>query len=311
MSDLDEQAERTLGVILQWARARRDIRGVALVGSRARGTPRPNSDIDLVLLASAPEAIRTEASWVESIDWSAIGAHVVSWRDEDYGILWSRRIWLAAGLEVEFGFAPLCWACPAPPDAGTQRVIWDGCRILHDPDGFFERLVMAVTALRPVTIGDGLGTSLHQRTSVLAIRPATPEDIGAVARLHRAVRRACLPYLPELHTPEQDLGFFRERVFPTCTVWVGGCGARLAGYCAFRDGWVDHLYVEPAAQGKGLGSALLHQAMAGQSHLKLWVFQKNTPAIRFYSRRGFRLVELGDGSGNEEGEPDALYEWRR
>ena len=49
----------------------------------------------------------------------------------------------------------------------------------------------------------------------------------------------------------------------------------------------------------------------GAVHLKLWVFQQNTPAIGFYSRRGFHLVEPRDGSGNEEREPDALYEWRR
>jgi putative acetyltransferase len=124
------------------------------------------------------------------------------------------------------------------------------------------------------------------------------------------VRTACLPYLPQIHTPEEDLRFFRDRVFPTCSVWVGG-GERLAGYCAFRDGWVEHLYVDPTAQRQGLGSALLNQAMVGQSHLRLWVFQKNTPAISFYIRRGFRPVELSDGNGNEEREADALYEWRR
>jgi ribosomal protein S18 acetylase RimI-like enzyme len=160
----------------------------------------------------------------------------------------------------------------------------------------------------PERAGKLLGTPRH--AAVLPIRPATPADIEAVARLHRAVRTASLPYLPELHTPEEDLRFFRERVFPACTVWVGG-ETGLAGYCAFRDGWVDHLYVEPAAQGRGLGSALLNQAMAGRSHLRLWVFQKNTPAIGFYTRRGFRMVELTDGSGTEEREPDALYEWRR
>jgi putative acetyltransferase len=142
------------------------------------------------------------------------------------------------------------------------------------------------------------------------IRQATPADIEAVARLHRAVRTACLPYLPQIHTPEEDLRFFRQRVFPTCSVWVGS-GARLARYCAFRGGWVEHLYVDPTAQGQGLGSALLNQVMVGHSHLRLRVFQKNTRAISFYTRRGFRLVELNDGSGNEEREPDALYEWRR
>jgi putative acetyltransferase len=41
------------------------------------------------------------------------------------------------------------------------------------------------------------------------------------------------------------------------------------------------------------------------------VFQKNMPAIRFYTRGGFRLVELSDGSGNEERELDGLNQWRR
>jgi hypothetical protein len=30
----------------------------------------------------------------------------------------------------------------------------------------------------------------------------------------------------------------------------------------------------------------------------------------FYEARGMRLVETTDGSGNEEKEPDAVYEWR-
>ena len=30
---------------------------------------------------------------------------------------------------------------------------------------------------------------------------------------------------------------------------------------------------------------------------------------RFYERHDFRILELGDGSGNEEGCPDVLYEW--
>jgi putative acetyltransferase len=40
-------------------------------------------------------------------------------------------------------------------------------------------------------------------------------------------------------------------------------------------------------------------------------FQENMPPIRFCTCRGFRLAELSDGSGNEEREPDALYQWRR
>jgi putative acetyltransferase len=142
------------------------------------------------------------------------------------------------------------------------------------------------------------------------IRLATPQDVEAVARLFRVVRTACLPYLPELHTPPEDLWFFRERVFRECTVWVAG-EASLDGFCAWRPGWVDHLYVRPECHGQGLGTALLAQAMAEHSPLRLWAFQRNTPALRFYAARDFRVIERTDGSRNEEREPDTLLEWVR
>jgi putative acetyltransferase len=142
------------------------------------------------------------------------------------------------------------------------------------------------------------------------IRPATRQDVEAVARLFRAVRTTCLPYLPDLHSPAEDLAFFRDRVFPGGTVWVGG-EATIDGFCAWRLGWVDHLYIRPEHHGRGLGTALLSQAMAVHSTLRLWVFQRNTQALRFYAARGFHAVEHTDGSRNEEREPDALLEWVR
>jgi hypothetical protein len=89
-------------------------------------------------------AFRADASWIDEIDWPAAGEHPAQWADEDYGKVWSRRIWLSSGLEVEMSFAPLGWAVVSPLDTGTRRVISDGCRILHDPDGFLERLCVAV-----------------------------------------------------------------------------------------------------------------------------------------------------------------------
>jgi GNAT superfamily N-acetyltransferase len=141
------------------------------------------------------------------------------------------------------------------------------------------------------------------------MRRAEPGDAAAVARLHRAVRQASLPYLPDLHSPEEDLWFFRERVFPVCQVWVAGSD-RLVGFCAHRPGWIDHLYVEPYRQGRGLGSAFVTQAKQAHGELRLWVFQRNVAAVRFYEARGFRLVQRTNGSRNEENEPDALFEWQ-
>lgn len=141
-----------------------------------------------------------------------------------------------------------------------------------------------------------------------ATRPATPQDVEAVARLFREVRTGCLPYLPDLHSPTEELAFFRDRVFPGCTVWVGG-EATIDGFCAWRPGWVDHLYIRREQHGQGLGTALLSRAMAAHPRLRLWVFQRNAQALRFYAASGFRVVEHTDGSRNEEREPDALLEW--
>jgi uncharacterized protein len=116
-----------------------------LVGSHARGAARPESDIDLVLLASDSLAFRADTAWLDAIDWNAVGARPVKWQDEDYGVLWSRRVWLKHGKgEVEFGFAPSSWADVNPLDQGTRRVIADRCRILYDPMKLLSRLCDAV-----------------------------------------------------------------------------------------------------------------------------------------------------------------------
>jgi GNAT superfamily N-acetyltransferase len=142
----------------------------------------------------------------------------------------------------------------------------------------------------------------------LVIRRAHADEAEAVAQLLRAVQRADLPYLPDLHTPQEDLWFFRHRVFVECEVWVAGAPD---AFVAFREGWVDHLYVRGRHQRRGLGTALLAQAMRTHAALRLWAFQKNAAAIRFYQARGFRAIERTDGSRNDEREPDVLMEWVR
>lgn len=141
----------------------------------------------------------------------------------------------------------------------------------------------------------------------MAVRLAAAADAPAVARLHRRVRTVCLPYLPDLHTPEEDLAFFRDRVLPETAVHVATDGA-VIGFIAARPGWIDHLYVAPERHGQGVGGALVAAAVPDFGpDVRLWTFQRNTAARAFYERRGFRCVALTDGSGNEEREPDALY----
>jgi len=85
----------------------------------------------------------------------------------------------------------------------------------------------------------------------------------------------------------------------------------MVGLIAFRDDWIEQLYVLPEVQGCGVGSELLQIAKRAFDCLQLWTFQRNLRARRFYEERGFALVEETDGAGNEEKEPDARYLWTR
>ena len=146
--------------------------------------------------------------------------------------------------------------------------------------------------------------------SDFTLRRASLVDAAEIAVLLRRTLSVALPWLPVLHTPEEDRAFIAGHVLPTCTVWVAATD-RVVGFIAFRKGWIDHLYVDLGHHGSGIGSALLDKALAVEPVLQLWAFQRNTSALHFYQRRGFRLVELTDGERNEEREPDARLVWQR
>jgi putative acetyltransferase len=123
-----------------------------------------------------------------------------------------------------------------------------------------------------------------------------------------------MPWLPELHTPDEDRHFLRAVVLAEEEVWVAETDGVVAGFTALgtRAGveFMEHLYVAPDHQRRGIGTALMEKAKARRpAGFRLWVFQRNAGARAFYERHGFRLIELTGGSGNEEKEPDALYEW--
>ncbi|MGY3233771.1 GNAT superfamily N-acetyltransferase [Bradyrhizobium sp. USDA 4448] len=143
------------------------------------------------------------------------------------------------------------------------------------------------------------------------LRPLALTEMGAAAQVHRLAFDQAMPWLVGLHTPDEDRWFYRERVFPTCRVWGRFDDDELCGIMAFRDGWIEQLYVLPAAHGRGIGTELLEIAKSASERLELWSFQRNEPARRFYEARGFTLAEQTDGSRNEEKEPDARYVWVR
>jgi GNAT superfamily N-acetyltransferase len=142
------------------------------------------------------------------------------------------------------------------------------------------------------------------------IRQASAGDADAIADVF-IPSFGSLTFLPRLHTDDEHRAFIAGVVLPRQDVVVAEDDGRIAAFIAMAHGnQVEHLYVHPDHQGRGIGSVLLAEAKRRMpGGFRLWVFQENERARTFYERHGLVAVELTDGSGNEEKTPDALYEW--
>ena len=135
------------------------------------------------------------------------------------------------------------------------------------------------------------------------LRDATADDVPMMARVIGDWCRDT-PWMPKLHTRQQDAGFVAGLVQTHVVRVAGGLG-----FLARQGSEVDALYLAPEGRGQGWGRALLDE-VKGLGLVQLWTFQANTRARAFYLREGFREVRFTDGAENDEKLPDVWMEWR-
>ncbi len=151
------------------------------------------------------------------------------------------------------------------------------------------------------------------------LRAATPADAPRVADLLIDTRRAFMPYAPLAHPEPEVRQWVADRLLPTGGVVVAEIDAAVAAVMAVKAAeagdpvsWILQMAVDPPLVGRGIGSRLLaHAVRSLPPPIRLYTFQDNTGARRFYERHGFVAIGFGDGQGNEERCPDVLYEFRR
>ncbi|NDV01775.1 GNAT family N-acetyltransferase [Pseudoroseicyclus tamaricis] len=131
----------------------------------------------------------------------------------------------------------------------------------------------------------------------MTLRPATPEDLPALARLwQEGWHEAHAAHVPPEVLTFRAAPYFAERLRlmqAEGLLRMAGTAEAPLGFCAIEGEEIDQLYVSPAARGTGLASELLHDgearlAATGVQEARLLCMAENTRAARFYGREGWR-----------------------
>jgi GNAT superfamily N-acetyltransferase len=142
----------------------------------------------------------------------------------------------------------------------------------------------------------------------MKLRAARPSDADATgAILSEFVAKTA--WMPTLHSSAEDRGFCLRMIERGWMRVVET--SQVLGFIARNDIEINALYVGAAYRGQGAGAALLKEAQSACDHLKLWTFQDNIGARRFYAAHGFHEVSRTDGQQTDEKLPDVQLEWKR
>jgi ribosomal protein S18 acetylase RimI-like enzyme len=144
--------------------------------------------------------------------------------------------------------------------------------------------------------------------SAPTLRPITDVDVDEVAALWLASFRSTgLPTPPGVTVDALAVRLLDREGWE---VEVAERDGRIVAFLAYREQIrsLDELFVDPGAQGQGIGAGLLAAMKRRMSAgFSLYTDRDNAGARRFYARHG--LVLVGEGLHPERGHPIARYAW--
>jgi GNAT superfamily N-acetyltransferase len=146
-----------------------------------------------------------------------------------------------------------------------------------------------------------------------SLRQATAADAPRVASLLIDTRAAFMSYAPSTRSDDEVRTWVASQLVPSGGVVVAEIQGSIVAaiHTEWKDAtlWITQMAVDPPLVGKGIGSSLLTHVMRTMAlPIRLYTFQANAGARRFYNRHGFVELEFRDGRTNEERCPDVLYE---
>jgi ribosomal protein S18 acetylase RimI-like enzyme len=144
-------------------------------------------------------------------------------------------------------------------------------------------------------------TELLRYHCLIELRAALPDEVDTLLAIQReaAVGAYAHIYPPERYPFPDDAvrEVWAEALSdPEVEVYVAEVDGEPAGAVSVGRGFLSTLYVLPAHQGRGVGSALHDLALdrlraLGSEEARLWTLEGNDAGRKFYERRGWSLTD--------------------
>lgn len=141
-----------------------------------------------------------------------------------------------------------------------------------------------------------------QRMRIRALRRA---DIGRVMELWLDANLKAHSFIPTAYW-KSNFDAVKE-MLPQAEVYVYEDASEIDAFVGLNGTYIEGIFVSSEMQSKGIGRRLLDFVKTKRTKLCLNVYQKNTRAIDFYQREGFKI--RCEGLDESTGEKDYEMVW--
>lgn len=137
------------------------------------------------------------------------------------------------------------------------------------------------------------------------IRKLKETDINKVAEIWLDTNIKAHDFIPEKYWKD-NFNMVKD-MFPQSEIYIYENGKIIQGFIGIDNDYIAGIFVSSEAQSQGIGKVLLDFVKTKKEKLRLNVYQKNTRAIQFYQREGFKIQN--ENMDINSGEKEYVMTW--
>lgn len=147
--------------------------------------------------------------------------------------------------------------------------------------------------------------NMNFRGLLTMIRKLRETDIDRIAEIWLDTNIKAHDFIPAQYW--QDNFNLVKNMFSQAEIYIFENGKTVQGFIGLENDYIAGIFVSDEVQSQGIGKLLLDYVKNRKETLRLNVYQKNTRAIQFYQREGFKI--LFENLDKDSGEKEYIMTW--